>query len=430
MEGFKEAKTYLRERYEEVHAERLDLYGYFIQREYELLKHGGYFGMIVSNKFFRAEYGRALRDYMTRFSQLEQIVDLAGLPVFPEATVRTVIISARRGDQGVSNPVVYTPVMPLEEYSQVEKQSIPLTSIVSRTGYTVLPPQLQGGDWSFARVQESALLQKLMTMGTALIDYLKPLPICRGVVSGLTEAFVISADVRKSILAQNPEAEEIIKPLLNGRNIRRYYIEWDDEYLIYTYHGIDIAQYPSIEAHLKPYRESLEKRATKQEWYELQQPQFRFVEYMDAPKIIFPDISTTARFAFDTLGYYGTNTTYFLPTEDLYLLGVLNSSVANFYFVQVCAGLEGTGETYLRFFGQYLEGMPVVQADKVHHNRMVKLVEHITALKGDHAVAEVLLEDRRHDLAREIEELDAQIDRLVYELYGLTDEEIAIVEAS
>ena len=120
-----------------------------------------------------------------------------------------------------------------------------------------------------------------------------------GIKSGLTEAFIIGKQTRAEILASNPEADEIIKPFLNGRDVRRYRIEPQDSYLFYTYHGINIERYPAVEQYLKPFKEKLEKRATKQKWYELQQPQHKFKGYMDNPKIIFPDIAVASRFAFD-----------------------------------------------------------------------------------------------------------------------------------
>jgi hypothetical protein len=107
---------------------------------------------------------------------------------------------------------------------------------------------------------------------------------------------------------------------------------------------------------------------------------------MDEPKIIFPDIATTPRFAMDEVGHYGSNTTYFIPLRDFYLLGLLNSALGRFYFSTVCAGLEGSGETYLRFFGHYLEGFPVRTinfsdpADKARHDKLVELVERMLEL--------------------------------------------------
>jgi hypothetical protein len=153
---------------------------------------------------------------------------------------------------------------------------------------------------------------------------------------------------------------------------------------------------------------------------------------MAGPKIIFPDIATTPRFALDDVGYVGTNTTYFIPQRDLYLLGLLNSKLAGCYFRAVCAGLEGKNETYLRFFGQYLERFPVRTidfsdpADVARHDRMVALVERMLDLHRRRAAAKTPHE--QSVLQAQIDATDRQIDRLVYELYGLAEEEIRIVE--
>jgi hypothetical protein len=167
-----------------------------------------------------------------------------------------------------------------------------------------------------------------------------------GIKSGLTEAFVITAEQRRDLLGKNPEAKDIIRPFIQGRNIRRYLLEPSNQFLIYTFHGIDMKQYPKVLEHLKPFRSQLQSRATKQAWYELQQPQLAYKELLENPKIIFPDISTTCRFTLDQRGYFGANTVYFLPTADFFLLGLLNSKLAFFYFRQTCAALEGVGEPY------------------------------------------------------------------------------------
>ena len=124
------------------------------------------------------------------------------------------------------------------------------------------------------------------------------------------------------------------------------------------------------------------------------------------------------------------NTTYFIPGDDLYLLGVLNSKLGYFYFSTVCAGLEGGGTTYLRFFGQYIEKFPVHRinssADQAAHDRMVSLVEKILALNQQLPSAKTAAD--RDLIQRQIDATDRSIDALVYQLYGLTEEEIKIVE--
>jgi len=200
--------------------------------------------------------------------------------------------------------------------------------------------------------------------------------------------------------------------------------------LIYTYHGVSIEKYPAIKKHLHSYKDRLIKRVTRQEWYELQQPQYAYKKFFESPKIIFPDIATTPRFVLDEKGHYGSNTIYFIPKRDLYLLGLLNSKLGFFYFRIVCAGLEGTGDTYLRFFGQYLEGFPVKKinfsdpTDKARYDKMVSLVERMLELHKRNPRTP----QEQELVKREIVSTDRQIDTLVYELYGLTEDEIKIVE--
>jgi hypothetical protein len=204
-------------------------------------------------------------------------------------------------------------------------------------------------------------------------------------------------------------------------------------YLIYTYHGIDINKYPAVEQHLRTFKERLTRRATKQEWYELQQPQYNFTKYMDQPKIIFPDIATRPRFALDEVGYYSSNTTYFIPRRDLYLLGLLNSSLGCFYFKNTCAGLEGKNEIYLRFFGQYLEGFPVRtidtanKTDKARHDKMVSLVDQMLSLNK--RLPQVKTDHEKISLQRQIDAVDQQMDQLVYDLYRLTTAEAELIES-
>ena len=430
MEEFKETKAYLKSQYAS-HDERSDLYAYFIERAHLVLKEGGRFGMIVSNKFFRANYGKPLRAFLNSAAKLERVVDLAGLPVFQGATVRTAVLITSRST-GRSTPILYTPPAPLEVFTRVESGAVPLETITLTESYAVPNSALTDDDWSFAKPEVRTLLKRLLKGCIKLAHYCEG-KICRGVVSGLTEAFVISAAERRAILKRNARAGEIIKPFLGGRDIRRYAIEGKEQFLIYAYHGIEIDCYPAALDHLKSYKSKLLQRATEQNWYELQQPQLNFAKYMDGPKIIFPDIAISPRFSLDELGHYGSNTTYFIPLRDLYLLGILNSRLGLFYFSQVCAGLEGSNETYLRFFGQYLEGFPIRaidssdSADVGRRDKMVTLVERMLELNkkkysGKLAPSEL---DR---LEREIAATDAQIDDLVYELYEITDEERTIIE--
>ncbi len=429
MEAFKELKTYLKNTYA-CHDERSDLYAYFIERSHKLLGRDGRFGMIVSNKFLRANYGKPLRDFLVRNATLVRIADFAGLPVFKGATVRTLVIISERG-QHRKTPLLYSPPPPIEVFEAIAGGASNVQEATEGLAYEVPAETLNKAVWSFDASHIDDLMAKLQTGFLPLTDYCEG-QICMGIKSGYADAFVIDHTTRDALVRQNRRAAEIIKPFLNGRDVRRYFIDDPDLYLIYTCHGIDMSPYPAIVEHLKPYKQRLMARATKQEWHELQQPQFNFSEWMGGPKIIFPDIAVTPRFALDETGHFSSNTTYFIPRRDLYLLGLLNSKLGEFYFKRTCAGLEGKNETYLRFFGQYLKGFPVAvidtgkAADRARHDKMVKLVESMLKLHEQLAAARTA-----HDktlIQRQCDATDRQIDALVYELYGLTDEEIRIVE--
>jgi hypothetical protein len=307
-----------------------------------------------------------------------------------------------------------------------------LEQLVSQQAVDLPSSAFSADGWSLAGAENQAFVQRLKQMNSRLYDYLHGKAFF-GIKSGLNRAFVIDESTRERLIAQDSRSAGVIKPALVGRDVDRYSINYQDRYLIWTYKGIPIREYPAILAHLSQFQAELETRWDKGDyWWEL-----RACDYYDKfthPKIIYPDIATTCRFTLDREGYFSTNTTYFIPGDDPYLLGLLNSRLAHFYFSQVCAGLEGSGTTYLRFFGQYLEGFPVrtidfsQPAEAAQHARMVALVETMLTLQRQLAAAR--MPQDRTPLGRQIEATDRQIDALVYALYGLTDDEIKIVEGS
>ncbi|KUG14645.1 putative type iis restriction /modification enzyme, n-terminal half [hydrocarbon metagenome] len=431
MEVFKNIKQYLKEHYS-CHDERADLYTYIIEKGHKLLNKSGLFGMIVSNKFLRANYGLSIRNFLSKSAQLLKIIDLAGLPVFPGVTVRTIVLISRLSTNQPYN-LSYVSPLTIQDFERVAAMNISLEYAIQNRDLSISSKKLHEPFWAFSAPDDEKLFRRILNENQNLKSYCDD-RILRGVVSGLTDAFVIDQKIRDSILEKNPEANEIIKPFVNGKNVRKYQIDWDNRFLIYTFHGIDIKKYPGIIEHLKPFKDRLQMRATKQEWYELQQPQYAYLPFFEGPKIIFPDIAKNVRFSLDEKGFFGSNTIYFIPKSDKYLLGLLNSKMGYYFFYHLCAGLEGKNETYLRFFGQYLEHFPIRTinfsdpADKGRHDTMVALVERMLALHRQRA--DVKTDHEKNLIERQIEATDKQIDALVYDLYDLTEEEIRIVEGA
>ena len=427
QEGLGEAKIYFQSHYKTFRP-TADLYVNFIERGLGLVKKTGLFGMIVSNKWLRAAYGKPLREFLSNNASILQLIDLAGLPVFAKATVRTIIlICSPTQKQRVT--IRYLAPLPLDDFRTINTGE-QLQEFANERALELSVSSLSPDGWSLSGRKTSQVIEKIKQVSVPLKIFMQMNPLF-GIKTGLNQAFIIDHQTRKHLITEDPKSSEIIKSLLTGRDVRRYDIRFADRYLIWTYIGVPIEKYPAILKHLKQFQLQLQKRWDKgNHWWEL-----RACDYYDEfkkPKIIYPDIATTCRFAIDRNGYFSSNTTYFIPKDDFYLLGILNSKLGQFYFSDVCAGLEGGGSTYLRFFGQYLEGFPVRtinisnSSDKAHYDKMVKLVEPMLSLHKQLAAAKT--PDDKTRLQRQIDATDQQIDHLVYELYGLTGKEIQIVK--
>lgn len=187
---------------------------------------------------------------------------------------------------------------------------------------------------------------------------------CRGVVTGLNEAFVVDRATRDALIAEDQKSAQLLKPFLEGKDLKKWRIEPQDLYLIYIPKGVlDIEDYPAIKAHLLPFKEKLEKRATKQAWFELQQAQVAYVPAFEAAKIFYPDMSQGAKFSLDEHGYYMGNTGYFVPNADSWLLALMNSKMIWHHLKGVCEALRG-GEWRLRLFSENIETIPIPAASE------------------------------------------------------------------
>ena len=172
-------------------------------------------------------------------------------------------------------------------------------------------------------------------------------------------------------------SEEILKPFIRGRDITRWAIRPIEAWLIYTHHGIDIERYPLIERHLRAFKADLEARATEQQWFELQQPQFRYSRCFAKPKVVYQDISRTYAFAYDTSGCFCGNTTYLLPTSSLAILGILQSNAIR-WWTHTDQGVPFDG--FLRLQSQYMERCPIPTMDEEQEATISQIVEYVVWL--------------------------------------------------
>jgi len=429
-----EAKVYFQQYYKTYHGVA-DLYVYFIEKGFNLLKKGGIYSVIVANKWMKTTYGEPLRLWL-KAQHIDEITDFVDMPVFKGATTYTCILRIIRHEPHDS--FMATQVATLDFPS--------LSDYVSVNHYLVSLKALDDKGWLLAKEGTQYLQTRLLSMGVPLKDFVKG-KVYRGVLTGLNEAFVIDKKTRDRLIAEDYKSAEIIKPFLVGKDIKRYQPIQCNRFVIFTRRGIDIRQYPAIEKNLSAFKSRLMpkpkdwqegvpndkkwlgRKPGPYQWYEIQDTVEYFAEF-DEVKILWPGISAeVTAFTLDESGYYGNDNNQLIVSGDRYLLGILNSRLTRFLLSNICDKVQGG---FYRLKIVYVQQLPIRTIDfakpdeKKMHDWMVTLVEQMLALHK--RLPEAKTGHEQTLIQRQIDATDQQIDKLVYELYGLTPEEIKIVE--
>jgi Eco57I restriction-modification methylase len=303
MELIKDQKPALKRRFPLLFSGRADLYVYFYGLGIDILRPAGCLTFISSNSYLNAKFGEKLRKYLSDVASVSTLIDFAETRVF-DAVIEPAIMVLRKGTSEDTSVQVlkWKEEQPLDELPEVvAKHAVRLP----RISFTADP-------WRLESSEILRLLDLLLSRSKPLGDYVDG-DVLYGVKTGLNEAFVIDDETRHRLRADplyNSDYDTIIKPFIRGRDIAKWTTRPITNWLIYTHHGVDISRYPLLEKHLLPFRKQLEKRATKQAWYQLQQPQFRYSRYFDRPKIIYQDIARYFGMAWDDTGAYVANTCY------------------------------------------------------------------------------------------------------------------------
>ncbi|MEY3446902.1 MAG: hypothetical protein RIR45_1657, partial [Pseudomonadota bacterium] len=313
MERLKAFKPYLEKRYA-VASDRADLYCYFFELALRLLRNGnsgGRIGFISSSTFFKTGSGQPLRAYLMQHAQIETVVDFGDLQVFEGVTTYPAIVVARRS--GAPDPQAAMRFWNVK--NEVPKK---FGEAFALEAQTMPQGQLRVQTWQFEGDALSKLRQKLMGQHPTLKEtYGAPL---YGIKTGLNEAFVIKRTERDAIVAQDTHSADLLRPFLEGKDLKKWRVEPQDLWLIYIPKGrVNIDDYPAIKAHLWPFKAALEKRATKQEWFELQQAQEAYAPKMQTTKLVYTRFMDTPIFCLDDKsGYYLNNALNFLADVGAY----------------------------------------------------------------------------------------------------------------
>ncbi|OQX77189.1 MAG: hypothetical protein B6D54_02455, partial [Epsilonproteobacteria bacterium 4484_65] len=328
-----------------------DLYVLFYELGNQLLRKNGLLGYITSNKWMRANYGKSLRKYLSEESNPKLLIDL-GSGIFESATVDSNILISQKANNQKCNFVA----MDLSK----EKDFSGFESYITQS---VIVSECSEDIWTISSPIEQSIKKKVEAVGVPLKDW--NIEIYRGLLTGLTDAFIIDKKTRDTLIKKDAKSADIIEPVLRGRDVKRYTIDYHDLYLINTHNGykdtdkIDVNEYPAIKEYLEQFEEKLIKRYDKGDTpYNLRN--CAYINTFFQNKIIYPDINSKLSFVYDDNSYFMTNTAYFLDTDSKYILSVLNSSSMQYYFSTISAQL---GKSGLRHFTIYIEKLPIPQVE-------------------------------------------------------------------
>lgn len=415
QEELKSVKPYLQTNYA-TFVGTADIYVYFVERGMNILRNGGSFIYILPNKWMRAGYGRMLRGWLKQYS-INSILDFGDLPVFDEATTYPSICVIKK-EEHVSE--IFNSLL-------IETLSYPngLSHYFNENKIGVVQRHLKDEGWILVNNTIQELLNKIKSKGVLLGEYVNG-NIYRGILTGYNEAFVIDAETKDQLISEDYSNAEIIKPFLAGKDIKRYQQPTNNKWLILFKSGYTrqvfgstneeeswsnlSSKYHSICKHLSQFEISARKRTDKGEfWWELRP--CSYYNDFENEKIVWPETSLDNQFTLIDRGVYLNKTTFFIPSNNFFLLGLLNSSIARFFLDSIVSKMRGG---YFSLSKAYVETFPVVFDAKLSEH-ICSIVEKILAVKKEDSTADTTI-------------LETQIDQLVYQLYGLTEDEIRIVE--
>lgn len=401
-------KEYLSENYH-VFTGTSDILVYFFELGMKISKNQADLCLITSNKFMKANYGKKLRNFLSQKNIL-RIIDFGELPVFDEAATFPAIFHVQNNVQTLQT-----------HFTQIKNLKFEnLKSEIELKGNYIAHDSLGVEYWSLSHKSVSEILKKMNISGLTLGKYTNG-NIFYGIKTGFNKAFIITEEIKNELISNDPNSIKVIFPFAIGDDIRKYLIKENKRYIIFSNRGIDIDLFPAVKNYLEKFKQELTpgiiggRKPGTYKWYELQDT-VSYYEQFHKPKIIFPDIAKSSRWAFSDETLYIGNTAYFIPLKDFYLLGVMNSKAVYFYYSQIASVLgDAANGGRLRWIYQDVIKIPVPNADEINKNKVASLVDNILSLKQQSPTADTSA-------------LEAEIDQLVYQLYGLTEEEIAIVE--
>ena len=382
-----------------------DIYCYFIEKAIALQNEDGILSFITSNSYLRAEYGTPIRNLLRGKNTLVRVLNVEDSQVFESAIVNVAIIVSRKSAD-FSDDFCLVVNSPFSGDS--------FEDFVKINGFHYPQAYFDAKSWNLTEPKLVELQKKLETSGKTLEQLGTKIRL--GIATGSNEAFLIDEDQKRKLCDKNPANTEIIKPILRGRDISRYSYTLPKQYVLLTKNGVNVERdYPDVYAHLDSFGDKFKNRGAQgHHWTNLRA--CSFYDDFKKEKIVWIELSDVGRFALCNDEVYLLNSAYFLlPPSDIdakFLLGILNSSTIRFYLGLVA---ETSGMGTSRWINNYVKEFPIPMVEPEQQTEIITIVDRILQVKAANPNANTA-------------DLEKEIDKRVYALHNLTEEEIAVVE--
>lgn len=402
-----------------------DVYCLFYEQGNNLLKPNGTLCYITSNTWMRTKFGEVLRNYFTTKASPIKLINFEDTKIFQTATVEVNIILTKRSLVNLNLQAVAVKADYAANY--------PLAQYLNKNGINLNELSTEG--WIIAD-RKSFEIKNNIESKSQQLKYLG-LEINRGIVTGLNEAFVINTDEMNRLISSDSKSKEVIKPFLGGRNIHKYKVQWDNEWLLYMHSGIKQQDYPTLTKHLLAYKEKLESRRggmnmktneVPYQWWQLQVDYYSSGTYknFEIPKLMWAELSDKQKFVYDESKLYPNKTIFVITGENLkLLLTILNSKLIAWYFDQIST-TSGMGTT---IWSKYkVEQLPIPNYPLSNTQKKFETLADYLIFLNDATKPSVNPNTGNSSIATIFEDV---VNMMVYELYfeeHLKQEEIDVLQ--
>jgi len=375
-----------------------DIYSLFYEKGNQVLRNGGVLSYITSNKWMRANYGKKTRKYFLENTNIQKIIDFGDSQIFENATTYTniLIFTKEQNTNRVQAWDLSKEYNSGKTLDNMLEDNASCENIFNEDSFVIIP------------TEQAVIKKRIEEIGTPLKEW--DVVINYGIKTGYNKAFIIDSAKKDELIAKDPKSAEIIKPILRGRDIKKYKAEFADLWLIATFPALDlnIDNYPAVKKYLESFGKRIEqtgetgsRKKTNNEWFETQD-QIGYYKDFEKGKVVWLEMSPISNFTFNNDVLFVLNTAYIMLGDSLkYILAVINSSILSWYFPFISTDVRGKTRRYIK---QYVENFPI---SRVSPEKQIPF----------EILVDCILFAKENNMKIEADTFESVIDGMVYDLY-------------